>query len=72
MDTISTLAKQRKPNRPSPRLDDEAKGLIDALDTLNGLPGYEGPTVEQVIDEASQAASKAVQNAYGNIMKKAK
>ena len=64
--------KARKERTPSVRLDDEAKAYVGAVETLTGLPFYEGPTVQQVIDTASAAASKAVHDLYANLMSKAK
>ena len=68
MDTIKT----RKERTPSVKLDDEAKAYVAAVDTLTGLPHYAGPTVQEVIDAASAAASKAVVDLYATLMSKAK
>lgn len=69
---METASKPRKERTPSVRLDDQAKQYVTAVETLTGLPFYEGPTVQQVIDTASAAASKAVHDLYATLIGKAK
>ena len=61
-----------RPSTPRVQLDDEAKAYLAALGTLAAMPLYSGPTVDEVVAKASEAASKAVIAAYTALMGKAK
>jgi hypothetical protein len=62
----------RKSKAPTVALDDEATAYLAAMNVLAGLPGYEGPTPDELTRRAAEAASKAVHAAYLAVIGKAK